>query len=114
MARKKTEEKSQTKQLEPGSYWEYRCTIEELKNAKLNQRRVNLENELRNKEIENQKLKLALFKETVRAAQTSTQKAEEELEKIKQRLEQELGMSLENCVIDPHTYEVKSLEEPKI
>lgn len=111
MARKKADE---PKKLSPGSYWEYRCTIEELKSAKLNQKRVHLEQEIMNKEIENRKLKLALFKETVKASHRSTDNAEKELEKIKQRLEEELGRSLENCAIDPYTYEVKSIDEPKI
>lgn len=100
--------------IDPASYWEYRCTIEELKSSRLNQKRVHLEQEIMNKEIESRKLKLALFRETVRAASKSVQDAEAELEKIKQRLEKELGRSLENCVIDPITYEVRDIDEPKL
>lgn len=102
------------KKLKAESYWEYRCTIEELKSSRLNQKRIHLEQEIMNKEIENRKLKLSLFRETVRAAQRSVESAEEELEKIKQRLEEELEMSLENCAIDPYTYEVRSIDEPKL
>ena len=102
------------KKLTAGSYWEYRCTIEELKSARLNQKRIHLEQEIMNKEIENRKLKLSLFRETVRSALRSVESAETELEKIKERLEEELGMSLKDCAIDPHTYEVRHIDEPKI
>ena len=112
MARKKKTE--EPKKLSPGSYWEYRCTIEEVKSARLNQKRTHLEQEIMNKEIENRKLKLALYRETIISASKSVKTAEAELEKIKKRLEEELKMSLENCAIDPYTFEVKSLDEPKI
>jgi len=71
MTKKQNEAKK--KILSPGSYWEYRCTIEELKCAKLNKRRVNLEQELMNKEIENRKLKLSLFRETIVSAHKSVE-----------------------------------------
>jgi len=67
-----------------------------------------------NKEIENRKLKLSLFRETIVSAQKSVENCEKELEKIKQRLEEELGMRLENCAIDPYTYEVNDIDEPKL
>ncbi len=115
MAQKKQEkQENKPKKISPGSYWEYRCTIEELKSARLNQKRIHLEKEIMNKEIENRKLKLALFRETVRVALNTVENCEKELEKIKQRLEEELGISLENCAIDPYTYEVRDIDEPKI
>ena len=112
MAKKKKEEKS--KFIPKDLYWEYRTTLEELKGAKLNQKRVHLEKELMNKEIENKKLKLALFKETVGAAHRSVSLREQDLEQIKQRIEEELGTTLDNCAIDPYTYEVRPIDDKKI
>jgi len=92
-------------------YWEWRCTIEELKAAKLNEKRVHLEKELKQKEIEINKLRLALFRESVSSARKGVTSAETEYEKMKQRIEDKIGMSLNNCVIDDISYEVKKLED---
>lgn len=98
------------KKLTSAEYWEWRCNIEEIKFCKLNEKRVHLEKELMNRELENKKLRLALFKETVKAARKSVETSEAEYEKFKQSLEKKLGMSLSDCVIDPHTFEVNKLE----
>ncbi len=108
MTKKKVEE---TKKLTPAQYWEWKCYLEEMNKAKVNDKRVNLEQEIMNKEIENRKLKLALFKETVRSARRSVISSQEEFEKVKQRIEEELGMKLEDCTIDPYTLEVKKIGE---
>lgn len=116
MARKKKEE-SGPKRLSPGQYWEWRCTLEELKSAKLNEKRVHLEREIMNKEIENRKLKLAMFKEILGTARKSVEAAELENEKFRERLEADLGIDLKDCVIDEVTYEVTSVNDglmPKI
>ena len=47
-----------SKKMTEGMYWEYRCTAEELKSSKLNEKRTHLERELMNKTIEIHKLKL--------------------------------------------------------
>lgn len=115
---KLTEKKSTSKQkkdpkISPELYWEWRCTIEELKTAKLNEKRVHLEKELKQKEIEINKLRLALFRESVASARKGVSGAESEYEKMKQRIEEEIGMSLNGCVIDDTSYEVKKLDEPE-
>lgn len=107
MTEKKKEE---TKKLTPGQYWEWRCTTEELKSAKLNEKRIHLEQEIMNKEIENRKLKLVLFKETVRAARKSAENAKAEYERFVQSLEEELKVDLKNCAIDEYTFEIKPFE----
>lgn len=99
--------------LNADMYWEWRTTVEELKSAKLNERRIHLERELLNKEIENKKMRLALFKETVTSAQSEVLKATKEYEKMKQRIEEKVGFSINNCVIDDITLEVKKLTEDK-
>lgn len=116
MAKKKNDEikVEESKRLSPAQYWEWRCTTEELKFAKLNEKRIHLEREIMNKEIENRKLRLALFKESVRAARRSVELAEAEYEKFTQSLEEELDMTFKDCVIDEYTYEIKSLNEEPI
>ena len=107
MARKK--KSNEPKALTAAQYWEWRCTSEELKSAKLNEKRVHLEQEIRNKEIEARRLQLALFKETVKASRRAVEIAEAEYEKFRQRLEEELDIDLKDCVIDENTFEVKSV-----
>lgn len=102
--------KDNTKRLTSAQYWEWRCSIEEMKSAKLNEKRIHLEKEIMNKEIENKKLRLALFKETLGAARNSVANAELEYGKFKERLELELDVDLNNCIIDEVTYELKKLE----
>ena len=112
MTRKKKDNKP--KKLDAGQYWEWVCTMEQLKASKLNEKRIHLEREIMNKQIENAKLKLALFKETVQAARRSVEKAELESEKFIQRLQEELGIDLKECVIDENTFEVRNLNDPII
>ena len=107
----KKAKKDSNPKIAPDMYWEWRCTIEELKSAKLNEKRVHLEKELKQKELEINKLRLSLFRETVASARRSTTNAQTEYEKMKQRIEDEIGMSLNGCVIDDISYEVKKFEE---
>lgn len=97
--------------MTPAQYWEWKCSIEEMKLAKMNEKRVFLEKELMNRELENKKLRLALFKDTVKSARNSVTTKEEDFEKTKQRIEEELGMELKDCTIDPYTYEIRKIEE---
>ena len=107
-----TEEKSN--KLSAGMYWEWRCTIEELKSEKLNEKRVHLERELMTKDIENRKLRLTLFKNVVSNSRAEVAKATKEYEDMKRRIEEQVGHSLDNCVIDDITYEVRNYDERNI
>lgn len=108
MSKKKTEENPK---IRPELYWEWRCTIEELNSAKIKERSVHLEKELKQKEIEINKLRLALFRETVTSARQGAIEAQKEYEKMKQRIEEEIEMSLNGCVIDDISYEVKKIDD---
>lgn len=94
-------------------YWEYRCTIEEVKLAKMNIARVNLEQELKNKDLEMKKLQMIIYRDTVKASRVSLEKAEAELDSMKSRIEQRMNMSIDNVAIDPITLEVKQIEDNK-
>lgn len=108
--KKKEEAKDNTLRISPALYWEWRCTIEEVKVSKLNERRVQLERDLMSREIENKKLKLLKYQDQLSSAHRSATVAEAEYEAMRERIEIELGISLNNHAIDPHTFEVKSLE----
>ena len=109
MARKK-QEIIETPKMTEAQYWELRCTQEELKFSKLNEKKVHLEREIMNKEIENRKLRLALFKETLKSSRAFVEQCEKEHENTLERLSKDIGVDLKNCSIDPYTFEVKSLE----
>ena len=76
----------------------------------MNEKRALLERDLMTREIENKKLKLALFKKTLSSASDAVKAAEKEYGEMKERIEKEIGMSLNNCVISDMTYEVKKLD----
>lgn len=97
--------------LKPEQYWEWRTTISEMECAK----HKNVSNELRwemmLKDIEISKLKTAIYKNTVEASRGMYDKAKEEYEAMKTKIEKDLGISLSGAVIDDTTFEVKKLEE---
>lgn len=106
--------KKAPKKLTEGQYWEWRCTTEELKSAKLNEKRVHLEHDRKNKEIEILKLKLVIFKDSLKAARQMVEGAETEYKNFTRKLEEDLGFEFKDVVIDEYTYELKSLEEDDI
>lgn len=100
--------------LTSAQYWEWRTTIAESEAAKEKLKSVQLEAKLLQKEAENFNTKIQLFISTkVEAAKTEMHKAFADYDKMKQRLEESLGESLNNKVIDPITYEVKTLDAPE-
>lgn len=101
----------ETKKLNAAQYWEWRCTMEEVKSAQLNEKRVLQDRELMNKDIEIRKLRLALHKTVQQSAHSAVDAAKKEYDRLKKQIEEELNISLDNCVIDEYTYEVKKLEE---
>ena len=94
-------------QLSDGQYWKWRLTIEEMDHYRTKERAQVLEYKLRETEVELMKSRLALLKPGVQAAHTNKQKAVEEYQKHKSELEEELGLSLNDCVIDEYTFKIK-------
>lgn len=97
--------------LSAGEYWEWRCTIEELKSAKLNSKRSALERELLSKELKIKQLELKLHSSKEEVAHKEQVRAKQEYDRFKKLLEDKLEHSLNNCVIDDITFEVKSLKD---
>ena len=69
-----------------------------------------MERELINKELEIKKLRLALHKNVQQSAHSAVDSAKKEYDRFNIQLDAELGESLDNCVIDEYTFEVKKLE----
>lgn len=101
----------EVKKMTPAQYWEWRCTIEELKSSELNFKRVMLERQIKELEIELRKKELILFKEVVINASSDKEKIKKDYESFKTKLEEQLGCSLSNCVIDDITYEIKDAKD---
>lgn len=99
------------KRLTSAQYWEWRCSIEELKSSDLNFKRVMLERELKELNIELRKKELILFKEVIINASNEKEKIKKDYEVYKQNLEKEIGCSLSNKIIDDITYEIKDVDK---
>lgn len=113
MAKKKVTKKTpviETPKLTPGQYWEWRCTIEEMKTAKLYLQLMEAKKSLIQRDIKILDYEGKLKLQTVNAAKQAEADAKKEYERFKGELESSLGMSFENCVIDDVTYEVKKLD----
>lgn len=90
-------------------YWEWRCTIEEMKTAELNKSREILSIKLMEKEIELQQIRLKHRKRNLELVNHEVTKAKDEYERFKADLEKKLKLSLKDTSIDPVTYEIHNL-----
>lgn len=98
--------------LSPGEYWEWRTTICELEIAKQKLLNVELQFKIMNKETEIHAVRQQLFQRTrMDAAKTELQGAHSEYERFKGVLEESLGQSLNNKVIDDITFEIRELPD---
>jgi hypothetical protein len=109
---KKEDEKQVRESLTGLEYWEWRTTISELDVAREKLMKTDLEIKLLNKEAEILSIRTQLYKSTKLAAEkekfTSAQK---EYERFKKQLEESLGRSLSNTVIEDHTFLIRDLPD---
>lgn len=91
-------------------YWEWRTTIEEMNHAKTKYEKASVEYGSRQKDAEIVRLGCALFKPKVDFEKANFDAAKSEYDRFKKKLEETLGQSLDGCVIDEVTLEVKKLE----
>lgn len=101
---------SDIKKLTPEEYWEWRTTIAEMGEAKSDLNIANLKLAMQAKDIEIAQLKLHAFKQVVRAAQDKKNTYDSEYKRFKGKIEERLGISLDNKVIDDVTFEVKEID----
>ena len=83
-------------------YWKWRLTIEEMKHSET-KTQVSAR-DCRIKELE-------LYNQRQRHAQVlgMVPKSKEEYERVKKEIEEVVGFSIKDCVIDPHCFEVRKL-----
>lgn len=101
---------SEGPQVPPVMYWQWRTTIEEVKVAKLDRRRVELEKQTMLQDIEIKQLRLKLFQKVIEKAEQEVISVDAEYKRMREEVEKAVGMSLEDCVISDVTFEVKKLE----
>lgn len=98
--------------LSDAQYWKWRLTIEEMQHAASIRDLRNIECKYKELELQNGQLQLIAMRakhlEQVKAVEAS--KAEYDL--VKKEIEAQLGISLNQCVIDDQTWEVKKLPTP--
>lgn len=91
-------------------YWKWRLSIEEMKHARTNSDKAGLEFKMKEMEIQKNQLQLLTLKEGYRLRTTEVHGKMSEYDSIKKEIEDDLGMSLNDCVIDDLTFEVKKLK----
>lgn len=96
-------------QLSKSDYWEWRCSIEEITSAKYVLSITQQKLKIMELEAEVQKLRAAIFKQSVKSASDNLVRIEKDFQEYRKRLEGNLGISLENCVIDEFDYSIKKL-----
>jgi hypothetical protein len=103
-------------QLTAAEYWEWRQTISDVELAKHKMQNATLELKLMQKEAEMIAIKQQLFRLTkVSAIQESLKAAQKEYDRYKLAIENKVGQSLSNKMIDDFTFEIKPLpEDPTI
>lgn len=107
--------KVKEKKLTAAQYWEWRTTISEMETAKEKFQNARLSLNLLQKEAEMVGVRTQLFLRTrMEASKGELEKAQAEYERFKKVLEDSLGMSLKNTVIDDITFEVKDLPDDKL
>jgi len=113
MVKKKSVEvkETTTPKLSPEMYWEWRCTINEMNLAKKEFDVNYLKHEIMIKDLEISRLKSSLFKNTLVTLQDKVSLAKTEYENMKKRIEDTIKISLNGCMIDDISHEVKKLDE---
>lgn len=97
--------------IKADQYWEWRTTVEEMDHSETKLKLIRMTHALMEKEIENQRLKSAMYKAQIKTQEEQHALAKKNYQELKLRIEKKIGQSLNNCVIDDVTFEVKSLDE---
>lgn len=92
-------------------YFEWYSKILEMQLAESKSKELDEKINSMSKDIEIQQLRLAIFKNRQSPAKEKINNSKKEYENYKVQLETNLGISLNGCVIDDITFEVKKLTE---
>jgi len=99
-----------TGRLTPEQYWKWRLTIEEGVVARGVLENANLKCQLKSLELEKGHLQLVLAKKQMQECQVLVEQSKQEYTKIKTEIEEDIGTTLNGCVISDVTFEVQALE----
>lgn len=92
------------KELTPEQYWKWRLSIEEMKHAQTRCEVARLR--VREKELER-----TVEGHNLKASQREHAHSKEEYTKVKKEIEESLGLSLNDAIIDPYTFQVKHIKK---
>ena len=98
--------------LKDAQYWKWRLTIEEMQHASTTRDLRNLECKYKELEIQKETLHLIVLRGKLQEQVSAVAASKIEYDQIKNEIESDLGISLNNCVIDEQTWEVKKLPSP--
>lgn len=108
----KEQTREKTPALSPAQYWEWRTTVTELQLANKDAEKTQIELKLLHKETEVCAIRSQLFQiNRMEAAKQSVTAAQKEYERFTGILEEALGVSFKNKVIDDITFEVRNVPE---
>lgn len=99
------------KKLSGEQFWKWSSSIEAMHHAETRLKCMQLMLNNMERELEIQKLRSVIFKaQQVKSAEEGVQLKKQHYEELKVEFEKELGMSLNGCVIDEVTFEVKKID----
>lgn len=102
----------EVKKLTPEQFWKWSNYIESMHHAETKLKCSQLMMNNMEKDVELQKLRNVVFRQQqVKSSEEKLSLKKAEYEEIKAQIEKELGLSLNGCVIDEVTFEVKKIDE---
>lgn len=96
--------------LKPANYWEWRTLIAEMQNANLELKAKEHLLALMEKDLELYRLKTAMFKRDMESSKERVVQTKNDYEEYKKKLETKIKHSLNNCVIDDISHEVRKID----
>jgi len=97
--------------LLPEEYWEWRTTIAEMHNANAEAQLAHAKIAIQGKDVEIAQLRLNAYKHVVKRVDENKKAYDSEYKRFKGKIEERLGISLDNKVIDDLTFEVKDIND---
>jgi hypothetical protein len=98
--------------LTDAQYWKWRLTIEEMQHAASLRDLRNIECKYKELELQNGALQLRELRTKHNDQVKAVEASKSEYDLVKKEIETQLGVSLNQCVIDDLTWEVKKLPSP--
>ena len=93
--------------LRPADYWEWRTTIEEMKQLELKVELTNIKQKLLDMELRCASLQTALFKHSINQVIIQRDKMKKDYDEHIKKLEEKYNISLRDCIIGDINYEVR-------